>query len=307
MEKEILLITEEETDNRLDIYLADQYEGLSRSYIQKLIKDKYIKVNDKLQKSNYIVKLGDRVEVILPEVEKISIKPENISLDIVYEDEDILIINKDQGLVVHPAPGNYSGTLVNGLLHYCGPNLSDINGEMRPGIVHRIDKDTSGLLVVAKNNNAHEKLAAQFKNHTTIRKYRAIVYGNIKEEGAIIDAPIGRDPTDRLKRAVIGGGRNAITHFKVLKNFRDYTYLEARLETGRTHQIRVHFSYIGKPILGDQLYGYKNQKFNLKGQVLHAQTLGFIHPRQDKYIEFTSNLPQYFNKLLNILENNRSI
>lgn len=303
LDKGNLTVTEEESNNRLDVYLVEQYKKLSRSYIQKLIKGNYIKVNKKLEKSNYIVKLGDQIEVSLPKVEDLLIKPEYIHIDIVYEDDDIIVINKQQGIVVHPAFGNLSGTLVNVLLYYCGSDLSNINGIMRPGIVHRIDKDTSGLLVVAKNNNSHEILAEQFKQHTVNRKYHAIVSGVIKETSAIIDAPIGRDPINRLKRKVIGGGKHAITHFKVLNRFKDYTYIEARLETGRTHQIRVHFSYIGKPVLGDPMYGYKNSKFKLKGQVLHAKTLGFIHPTKGEYVEFSSNLPEYFNKLLKVLKN----
>lgn len=306
METEKLIVTEEEIDNRLDVYLAEQYEELSRSYIQKLIKENYVKVNGKLEKSKYVVKLGDEIEIGLPKVEELLIEPENIPINIVYEDDDVIVVNKEQGMVVHPAPGNYSGTLVNGLMHHCGSNLSDINGIMRPGIVHRIDKDTSGLLVVAKNNDSHKILAEQFKEHTTTRKYHAIVSGTIKEPEATVDAPIGRNPVDRLKRAVIGGGKKAITHFKVLERFRDYTYIEARLETGRTHQIRVHFAYIGKPLLGDFMYGYKNSKFNLKGQVLHAKTIGFVHPTKDEYMEFTSELPEYFNKLLKVLKSSNA-
>lgn len=303
MDKEILIVAESEGNNRLDIYLAKQYENLSRSYIQKLIKGNYIKVNSESKRSNYIVKPGDKLEINLPKSEDLLIKPENIQISIIYEDDDIIIINKPQGMIVHPSPGNFSGTLVNGLLYRYGSNLSNINGKMRPGIVHRIDKDTSGLLVVAKNNNSHEILAEQFKRHTATRKYHAIVSGIIKETNAIIDAPIGRDPIDRLKMTVMGGGKCAITHFKVLNRFKDYTYVEIKLETGRTHQIRVHFSYIGKPILGDPVYGYKNSKFKLEGQVLHAKTLGFIHPTKRQYIEFSSNLPEYFNRLLRVLGN----
>lgn len=307
MEKERLIITEEEIDSRLDVYLAEQYEELSRSYIQKLIKDNYIRVNGQLEKPSYVVKVNDEIEVVLPKMDEVTVKAENIEISIVYEDRDILVVNKEQGMVVHPAPGNYSGTLVNGLLNYCGSNLSDINGDIRPGIVHRIDKDTSGLLVVAKNNKSHRMLADQFKNHTAVRKYHTIVCGNIKETGAVIDAPIGRDPIDRLKRSVIASGKHAVTHFQVIKNYRDYTYIEAQLETGRTHQIRVHLAYIKKPILGDPIYGYKNSKFKLEGQVLHAKTLGFNHPTRGEYVEFTSDLPQYFKRLLNILENNYSV
>ncbi len=303
MNQENLIVTEEEIDNRLDVYLAEQYEDLSRSYIQKLIKENCIKVNGKIEKAKYLVKLGDKIEINLPKVEEVRIEPENIPLDIVYEDDDVIVINKPQGMVVHPAPGNYSGTLVNAILYHCGDNLSDMNGIMRPGIVHRIDKDTSGLLVVAKNNVSHEILAKQFKEHTNTRKYHAIVIGNIKEDDAAVDAPIGRHPVDRLKRTVTSDGKHAVTHFKVLERFRDFTYIEARLETGRTHQIRVHLSYIGCPLVGDPLYGPKTSKFNLKGQVLHAKVLGFIHPTKKEYMEFTSDLPEYFNKLLRVLKN----
>lgn len=304
MGKENLTVTEEESNSRLDTYLVKQYEKLSRSYIQKLIKENHVKVNGESEKPNYIVKSGDEIEVNLPEAEELSIKPEDIQIDVVYEDGDIVIVNKQQGMIVHPALGNLSGTLVNGLLYRYGSGLSDVNGIMRPGIVHRIDKDTSGLLVIAKNNNSHRILAGQFKQHTVNRKYHVIVSGVIKETSATIDAPIGRDPADRLKRKVIGGGRHAVTHFTVLDRFKDYTYIEAVLETGRTHQIRVHFSYIGRPVLGDPLYGYKNSKFRLKGQVLHAKTLGFVHPVKGEYVEFTSDLPGYFNKLLKVLKNN---
>lgn len=306
MDEEKLIVNEEEVDNRLDVYLAEQYENLSRSYIQKLIKEDCVKVNGKLEKARYMVKLGDEIDINLPQTHEIKIEPENIHIDIVYEDDDVIVVNKPQGMVVHPAPGNYSGTLVNALLHHCGDNLSNTNGIMRPGIVHRIDKDTSGLLVVAKNNNSHEILARQFKEHTNTRKYHAIVVGSIKEDEAAIDAPIGRHPVDRLKRTVISEGKHAITHFKVLERFRDFTYIEARLETGRTHQIRVHLSYIGNPLVGDPIYGPKASKFNLKGQVLHAKTLGFIHPTKGEYIEFTSELPEYFNKILRILNNSYS-
>ncbi len=299
-----LIVTKEESNNRLDVYLAKQYKELSRSHIQKFIKENYIRVNSKFKRPNYIVKPGDRIEVSLPRAEELLIKPENIQIDIVYEDDDIIVVNKQQGMIVHPALTNLSGTLVNGLLYYCGSNLSDINGIMRPGIVHRIDKDTSGLLVIAKNNISHEILAKQFKQHTINRKYRAIVSGVINETNATIDAPIGRDPMNRLKRAVIGNGKHAVTHFKVLDRFRGYTYIEAELETGRTHQIRVHLAYIGKPVLGDPMYGCKNSKFKLKGQVLHASALGFIHPTEGKYVEFVSDLPEYFNKLLKLLKNN---
>ncbi|MFW5649048.1 MAG: RluA family pseudouridine synthase [Candidatus Alkaliphilus sp. MAG34] len=303
MNRKSLMVTEEESDNRLDSYLVKQYKELSRSYIQKLIKENHIKVNNRFEKPSYIIKFGDKIEIDLPKIEKPSVKPENIQINVIYEDDDIAVVNKQQGMVVHPTSDTFSGTMVNGLLYRYGSELSDINGAMRPGIVHRIDRDTSGLLVVAKNNGSHKILAEQFRQHTANRKYHAIVSGVIKETSATIDAPIGRDPMNRLKRTVIGGGKQAVTHFRVLNRFKDYTYIEATLETGRTHQIRVHFSYIGKPVLGDPMYGYRNSKFRLKGQVLHAKTLGFTHPTKKKYMEFTSDLPGYFNKLLRVLEN----
>lgn len=307
MDKKNLMVTEKESGNRLDIYLVKQYEGLSRNYIQKLIKGNYVRVNGKSEKSNYIVKPEDCIEVSLPKTKNISIKPENIKVNIVYEDDDIIVIDKQQGIIVHPTLDNPSGTLVNGLLYHYGSGLSDINGIMRPGIVHRIDKDTSGLLVVAKNNKSHKILAEQFKQYTVKRKYRAIVSGNIRETNAVIDAPIGRDPVNRLRRTVIGGGKHAVTHFRVLNRYKNYTYIEAKLKTGRTHQIRVHFSYIGKPILGDPIYGQKDLKFKLKGQALHSKALGFIHPTKNQYVEFISKLPYYFIKLLNVLETRYSM
>ncbi len=297
-----LIVTENEKNIRLDVYLVKQYEKFSRSYIQKLIEKHYIKVNKKPTKSNYIVKFGDKIKINLPKKGEPIIEPKNIQIDILYEDDDIIIVNKRKGMLVHPTHDNYSDTLVNGLLYHYGSNLSDIGGKMRPGIVHRIDKDTSGLLVVAKNNNSHKILAKQFKQYTVNRRYHAVVSGVIKEANATVDAPIGRNPVNRLKRTVLSGGRHAVTHFKVLKRFRGYTYIEAKLETGRTHQIRVHLSYIGKPILGDPVYGHTNSGFGLEGQVLHAKILGFIHPTKNKYIEFTSELPWYFNKLLDVLK-----
>ena len=298
MEKVIYLVEEEDEGLRLDVYIAEQNEDFSRSYIQKLIKEKLALVNNKPEKSSYLVKTGDNIELSIPEPKELEITPQRIPLDIVYEDDDLLVVNKSQNLVVHPAPGNYDNTLVNGLLYHCKDNLSSINGVIRPGIVHRIDKDTSGLLVVAKNNHAHRSLAEQLKEHTITRKYHAIAYGNIKENSATINAPIGRHPADRLKMAVVDGGRDAVTHLRVLERFGDYTYIECQLETGRTHQIRVHLSYIRHPILGDEVYCNSKTKYNLKGQVLHAKILGFQHPTKNEYMEFEAPLPEYFNKLL---------
>mgnify|MGYP000246786432 CR=1 FL=1 len=286
---------------RIDLYLSEQFEDRSRSYIQKIIKDEYVKVNQKPVKSNYRLSFGDSVEVTLPEAKEPDIVPENIPLDILYEDQDIIMINKPKQMVVHPAPGHYSGTLVNALMYHCGDELSGINGCMRPGIVHRIDMDTTGSLVVCKNDKAHQSLSEQLKVHSIRRIYVAIVHGNIKEEEGTVNAPIGRHPTDRKKMSIHAkNARNAITHYKVLKRFGDYTYIQCKLETGRTHQIRVHMASIGHPLLGDQVYGPKKCPFpKLVGQTLHARTLGFIHPRTNEYIEVNAPLPDYF---LNLLE-----
>ncbi|KAB3533151.1 RluA family pseudouridine synthase [Alkaliphilus serpentinus] len=304
MEKSKIFISEEEEGVRLDVFLADAFPEYSRSYIQKLIKEEMILVNEKHEKSKYIVKTGDGIEVEIPPPKVLDVKPQNIPLDIVYEDDSLLVVNKPQDMVVHPAPGNYENTLVNALLYHCKDQLSTINGVIRPGIVHRIDKDTTGLLVVAKNDRAHQSLAQQLKDHSITRKYHAIAMGNIKENLATIDAPIGRHPVDRLRMAVVHGGRNAITHIKVVERFTQYTFIEAQLETGRTHQIRVHLSYIKHPLLGDEVYGTKSSRFNLRGQVLHAKTLGFVHPTREEYMEFEAPLPEYFEKLLRVIKNN---
>lgn len=293
-----------ETNDRIDQYLSQELNEISRSYIQKLIKDGLVTVNNKNVKAKYIVSEGDHIQINLPEPQKLEIEPENIPIDIVYEDDDIAIVNKPQGMVVHPAPGNYSGTLVNALL-YRLKSLSSINGIIRPGIVHRIDKDTSGLLMIAKNNLAHEKLSKQLKDHSINRIYYALVDGNIKEEKGTIDAPIGRHPVDRKKMAVTTkNSKEAKTHFTVLERYGQYTLIEARLETGRTHQIRVHMSYINHPVTGDPVYGSKNQKFKTNGQLLHAKTIGFIHPRTGQYLEFDSQLPEQFLRILDILKRN---
>ncbi|KPU43991.1 ribosomal large subunit pseudouridine synthase D [Oxobacter pfennigii] len=282
---------------RIDLYLSKSMEDVTRSYIQKLIEDKKVLVNQKTVKSNYKINENDIIEVDIPQPVELKIEAQEIDLDILYEDDDLIVINKPQGMVVHPAPGNYSGTLVNALLKKC-TNLSGINGVLRPGIVHRIDKDTSGVLLAAKNDLAHKSLAAQIKDHTVNRRYIAMVEGVIKNDSGIIEGSIGRHARDRKKMDVIKGGKPAITHFKVLDRYNGYTLIEAKLETGRTHQIRVHMSHIGYPVVGDPVYGYKNQKFNLKGQALHAYILGFNHPRSGVYMEFAAPLPEYFNELI---------
>lgn len=299
MESYIFVIDEQTKNIRIDSYLSQMIDDCSRSFIQKLIDENQILVNRNIIKSNYKLKRGDIVEVNIPEPTNIEIEAENIALNILYEDKDIIVINKKQGMVVHPSYGHYSGTVVNALLYHCKGELSGINGVMRPGIVHRIDKDTSGVIVAAKNNNAHQKLAAQLKEHSITRKYNAIVYNNIKNDTGTIDAPIGRHPINRKKMAVTDkNSKQAITHYKVIKRFDNYTFIEAQLETGRTHQIRVHMSYIGHPLVGDEVYGPKNSKFKLNGQMLHARVLGFIHPSTGKYIEFEADIPEYFKRFL---------
>ncbi|KEI78438.1 pseudouridine synthase [Clostridium botulinum A2 117] len=302
MEK-ISLQVEKEFDNvRLDLYLSKIFEDKSRSYLQGIINEGNVLVNNKEKKRNYKLKVGDNIEVNIPEPKLLQIEPEDIKLDIIYEDKDVIVVNKPQEMVVHPAPGVYSGTLVNALLHHC-KDLSGINGVARPGIVHRIDKDTSGILVVAKNDISHNNLAAQFKEHSISRVYMALVEGIIKDEQGTIEAPIGRHPVDRIKMAVVKDGRHAVTHYKVIERFKNHTLVECRLETGRTHQIRVHMSHIMHPLVGDPVYGYKKQRFNLKGQMLHAKLLGFIHPTTRQYVEFESELPEYFKKIIKILKN----
>ncbi len=294
------MIIDEGTEGiRIDAWLSERLEGFSRTYIQKLLEDGLIKVNDKSVKANYRLKADDSIEISIPEPERLDVRPEKIGLDVLYEDGDIIIINKEKGMVVHPAAGNHTGTLVNALMDYCGNSLSDINGIIRPGIVHRIDKDTSGVLVVAKNNNAHECLSERLKHHDIKRVYAAVVEGVIKEDSGKIDAPIGRHPVERKKMSVnTKNGRRAVTYFKVLERFKDATYVELTLETGRTHQIRVHMSYIGYPLAGDMVYGRKKQKYGICGQVLHARILGFIHPVKNEYMEFEARLPFYFEELL---------
>ena len=290
---------ENEEGDRIDRYLAEEMPERSRSYLQKLIKEQYIKVNNKPVKANYRLVLGDRVEVCIPEAKEPDIEPENIPLDILYEDEDVIVVNKPKQMVVHPAPGHYSGTLVNALMYHCGNELSGINGTSRPGIVHRIDMDTTGSLIICKNDRAHQGIAAQLKVHSITRKYRAIVHGRLTEDG-VVHTTIGRHPQNRKLMAVnVPNGKDAITHYRVLETFDRFTYIECQLETGRTHQIRVHMKSIGHPILGDDVYGPSKCPFaGLEGQTLHAMTIGFIHPTTGEYMEFHAPLPEYFEGLL---------
>ena len=293
-------VDESSVGTRLDVFISNKFENKSRSYIQGIIEGETATVNGKCRKSNYKLKLEDTVTLSIPEPVELNVKAEEIPLDVIYEDSDVIVINKPQDMVVHPAPGNYSGTLVNALLNHC-TDLSGINGIVRPGIVHRIDKDTSGVLVVAKNDNAHNSLAVQLKDHSMTRSYLALVEGIIKSDEGTVDEPMGRHPIDRIKMAVVKTGKKAITHYKVIERFDSYTLVECNLETGRTHQIRVHMAKIGHPLVGDLVYGYKKQRFNLKGQALHAKRLGFMHPSTNEYMEFVSPLPDYFEKLINKL------
>lgn len=288
---------------RIDKYLAEYFEDFTRSRIQKLLEDELVTVDGKPVKANYRLKTASEIEVTVPDAAEPDILPEDLSLDIVYEDNDIIIVNKPKGMVVHPAPGHYSGTLVNGLLYHCKGKLSGINGIMRPGIVHRIDMDTTGLIVACKNDYAHNFIAEQLKIHSSTRKYQAICYNSIKEPEGTVEAPIGRHPIDRKRMAInYKDGRNAVTHYRVLNNYNNYSHIECQLETGRTHQIRVHMASINHPILGDDLYGPKNCPYKLQGQTLHAGVLGFIHPSAKTYVEFEAPLPDYFVKLLKLLQ-----
>lgn len=294
-------VAEENSKKRVDVFLAELIDDFSRSYIQKGIEEGWVKVNGKTVKPNYKLKCGDVVEAQIPAPKALSLEPENIPLDIIYEDQDIIVINKPRGMVVYPAPGNYSGTLVNALLYHA-KDLSGINGVLRPGIVHRLDKDTSGAIVVAKNDQAHRALADQFKGKKVKKTYLAIVWGNLPEDRATIEAPIGRHPVKRVEMAVDAKhGKEAITHFKVLERFGDFTFVEVNIETGRTHQIRVHMSYIGHPVVGDPLYSRKKNPFNIKGQALHAFRLGLYHPRSGEFMTFEAPVPEDFNEILNIL------
>lgn len=299
MLNEYFKITEQDTGKRLDVCLTVRLERFSRSYIEKLIEDGSILLNGKKEKPGYKLRMNDNVSVTIPEPVQLEVKAENIKLDVLYEDSDIIVVNKPRGMVVHPAAGNYTGTLVNALLEHCKDSLSDINGVIRPGIVHRIDKDTSGVLVVAKNNGSHGKLSDKLKEHDIQRVYTAVAEGTIREETGKIDAPINRHPVERKKMAVdVRNGRHAVTHFKVLERFRSATLLELKLETGRTHQIRVHMSYIGHPLVGDTVYGRKKQVYGFEGQALHARLLGLVHPGTGEYMEFEAEPPAEFFALI---------
>ncbi|MCI8645755.1 MAG: RluA family pseudouridine synthase [Firmicutes bacterium] len=307
MEKETVyqvIISEQQEGRRIDQLLSESFAELSRSFLQKLIKDGFITVDGKVCTSKkLLLKKQQNVEIRVPEPEILHVEAEDIPLDIRYEDDDLLIVNKPRGMVVHPAAGNYSGTLVNAVMHHCGDRLSSINGIIRPGIVHRIDKDTSGLLMIAKNDAAHRLLAQQLAEHSITRAYRAIVYNNFKEDEGTVDAPIGRDPKNRLRQAVTQtNSKRAVTHYRVLERLGAFTYIEARLETGRTHQIRVHMAHIRHPLVGDPLYGPSKNPFGINGQLLHARLLGFQHPATGAYMEFESEPPEEFRQVLDKLK-----
>lgn len=296
-------IEEHGAGERIDKYISDMLSSCSRSYIQKLINDNYILVNRKNIKSNYRLCPGDELKIMFPVPEELEVLPENIPLDIVYEDDDVILVNKPKGMVVHPAAGHYTHTLVNALLYHCRHNLSGINGVLRPGIVHRIDMDTTGIIIACKNDSAHLSLSEQLKEHSITRYYYAICHNSFSEMQGTVNAPIGRHPVDRKKMSVnYRNGKEAITHYEVLENLGKYAYIRCKLETGRTHQIRVHMSSIGHPLLGDDVYCSAKTPFNLQGQTLHAGVLGFIHPRTGEYMEFEAPLPEYFQKLLNKLK-----
>ena len=290
---------QEDQQMRLDKYLAEQFPEQTRSYLQKLIKEGSVLVNGKAVKTGFQLSKGDEVSVSIPEPKELDVEPQQMDLDIVYEDEDVILVNKPKGMVVHPAPGHTTDTLVNGLLYHCKDNLSGINGVARPGIVHRIDRDTTGILIVCKNDMSHNSIAAQLKEHSINRRYRALVHGNLKEDTGTIEGPIGRHPIDRKKMSINEkNGKPAVTHYTVLERFGNYTLIECKLETGRTHQIRVHMTSIGHPLVGDEVYGPAKCPFKLQGQCLHAMVLGFVHPRTGEYMEFSADLPAYFEDLL---------
>lgn len=298
-----LVLSEREEGIRLDKVLAERLPDLTRTAIQRLLEEELVLINGKPAAKNRKGRAGDSVAVRIPDPEPLCLQAENVPLDVVYEDDDLLVVNKPQGMVVHPAPGNYQGTLVNALLAHCGTSLSGINGVIRPGIVHRIDKDTSGLLMVAKNDFAHQGLARQIKEHSFRREYEAVVAGRMKQESGVVNAPIGRHPIDRKKMAVTEkNSKEAVTYFRVIAEYPGYTHIRLRLETGRTHQIRVHMAYLGHPVAGDPVYGPQKPDLGLKGQCLHARLIGFVHPRDGRYLEFESPLPDYFARLLIKLE-----
>ncbi len=298
-----ITVTPEEAGQRIDRLLSEKLPDFTRSAITKLISEGNVKIDGRLVAKNYKCREADEISLFVPDAKPLEIKAENIPLDIVYEDDDLLVVNKAKGMVVHPANGNYEGTLVNALLYHCGDSLSGINGVIRPGIVHRIDKDTSGLLIVAKNDMAHLGLAEQIKEHSFHRAYQAVAYGNFKEDSATVNAPIGRSPKDRKKMAVTDkNSKSATTHYEVLKRYGDFTHIRCVLETGRTHQIRVHMAYIGHPLAGDSVYGPKKVITSLNGQCLHAGELGFVHPRTQEYMQFKTDLPDYFTAFLKRLE-----
>ena len=297
----ILEITENQAGERIDRFLADS-QDLTRSFLQKILKEGEVIVNGKSIKANYKLRKGDRIEFEIPEAVEPDIVAEDIPLSILYEDADVLVVDKPKGMVVHPAAGHYSGTLVNAVMYHCKGELSGINGVLRPGIVHRIDRDTTGSIIICKNDMAHNEIARQLKEHSINRRYRAIVTGVLKDEEGTIEGAIGRDKKDRKKMAITADGKPAVTHYRVLQRFNHYTYVECVLETGRTHQIRVHMASIGHPLLGDEVYGRRSDKYKCEGQCLHAMTLGFHHPRTGEYIEVNAPLPPYFEHLLAVLE-----
>lgn len=299
-----IIVEESDINKRIDVFLAKNLESFSRSYIQDLIKKGKATIGGKSIKANYRLRNGDNVVLNIPKPEPLEILPENIPLDILYEDNDVILINKPKGMVVHPAAGHYSGTLVNALLYHCKDNLSGINGVLRPGIVHRIDMDTTGVIIACKNDKAHQNIAKQLAEHSIARRYVAIVNGNLKEDEGVVDAPIARAKNDRKKMAVDKDGKTAVTHYKVLERLKNYTYIECVLETGRTHQIRVHMSYINHPLLGDEIYSGKKESMKLQGQCLHAMVLGFIHPTTNEYMEFEAPIPEYFNEILKKIKKN---
>ncbi len=297
----ILEITENQSGERIDRFLADS-QDLTRSFLQKILKEGEVIVNGKSVKANYKLRKGDRIEFEIPEAVEPDIVAEDIPLSILYEDADVLVVDKPKGMVVHPAAGHYSRTLVNAVMYHCKGELSGINGVLRPGIVHRIDRDTTGSIIICKNDMAHNEIARQLKEHSINRRYRAIVTGVLKDEEGTIEGAIGRDKKDRKKMAITADGKPAVTHYRVLQRFKHYTYVECVLETGRTHQIRVHMASIGHPLLGDEVYGRRSDKYKCEGQCLHAMTLGFHHPRTGEYIEVNAPLPPYFEHLLAVLE-----